>query len=148
MSSACSQTNPIFLLPSRGWSRLAFCLTLAIACIALLAPASFAQSTFGSVLGTVKDPSGSAVPKATVEITNVGTNAKRSVVTNDAGGYQFVNVEQGSYKVKVTATGFETIELTAFALDARETKRWDPDMKLASQATTVTVEATSVRCST
>src|SRR5579863_5677628 len=144
MSSACSQTNPAFLLPSRKRTPLAFRLTLAIAGIALLAPISFAQSTFGTVLGTVKDPSGSAVPKATVELTNVGTNATRSSVTNDSGGYQFVNVEQGSYRVKVTATGFETVELTAFDLAARETKRFDPDMKLASQATTVTVEATSV----
>lgn len=119
-------------------------LMLAMFCAMALSGTSFAQSTFGTVLGSVKDPSGGAVPKAVVELTNVGTNATRTETTNEAGGYQFVNVEEGSYKVKITATGFQTIELTAFAMAARDVKRFDADMKLASQATVVTVEATSV----
>ncbi len=122
----------------------AFHLALAVSCVLAFCQASYAQSTFGTVLGTVKDPSGSAVPKAVVELLNVGTNAKRTDTTNDAGGYQFVNVEQGMYQLKVTSPGFQTVEFTSFGLSARETKRFDADMKVATQATTVTVEATEV----
>lgn len=127
----------------RRFIRLAIHLTLTMFCMTF-SEATFAQSTFGTVLGTVKDPSGGAVPKAIVELINAGTNATRSETTNEAGGYQFVNVEQGTYTIKITATGFQTIELTAFDMAARDVKRFDADMKLASQATVVTVEATSV----
>ena len=106
--------------------------------------ASYGQSTFGTVLGTVKDPSGSAVPRATVELLNTGTNVTRSATTSDAGNYQFVNVEIGTYQLKVAAAGFQTVEFTGIDMAARDTKRFDADMKLASQATVVTVEATSV----
>ncbi|HTS50953.1 MAG TPA: TonB-dependent receptor [Bryobacteraceae bacterium] len=106
--------------------------------------ASYGQSTFGTVLGTVKDPSGSAVPRATVDLTNVGTNATRTTTTNDAGNYQFVNVEIGTYQLKVAAAGFQTVEFTNFDIAARDTKRFDADMKLATQATVVTVESTSI----
>ena len=54
------------------------------------------QSTSGTVLGTVKETSGAVVPGAAVTLTNTGTNAKSSTLTNDTGGYQFVNVEVGS----------------------------------------------------
>jgi len=124
--------------------RSVFHLALAIACVLAFCQASFAQSTFGTVLGTVKDPSGSAVPKADVELLNVGTNATRTATTNDAGNFQFVNVEQGQYQLKVTSSGFQTVEVSTFDLSARETKRFDADLKVASQTASVTVEATAV----
>jgi hypothetical protein len=124
--------------------RFVFHLTLAAFCVLAICKVSYGQSTFGTVLGTVKDPSGSAVPMASVELTNVGTNAARTVMTTDAGAYQFVNVDQGTYRLKVTSPGFQTVEFTSFDLSARETKRFDADMHVASQATSVTVEATSV----
>jgi len=105
---------------------------------------SYGQSTFGTILGTVKDPSGSAVPRANVELLNTGTNVTRTATTSDNGNYQFVNVEIGSYQLKITATGFQTMEFTGIDLTARQTLRYDGDMKLATQATVVTVEATSV----
>ncbi len=145
MSSECSSTYPVsFVTRDRQWMRGALPLVLAVCCVLAFCCASYAQSTFGTVLGTVRDPSGSAVPKAEVELMNVGTNATRTATTNDTGNYQFVNVEQGRYQLKVTSSGFQTVEVTAFDLGARETKRFDADMKVASQATSVTVEATAV----
>lgn len=149
MSSTRSLTNSVFLVSprfsrDRRWMRFVFQMAIAIVCVLAICSVSYAQSTFGTVLGTVRDPSGSAVPKALVELTNVGTNAKRSDTTSDAGAYQFVNVEQGQYQLKVTSPGFQTVEFTTFDLGARETKRFDADVKVASQATSVTVEATAV----
>ncbi|MGD0436498.1 MAG: carboxypeptidase-like regulatory domain-containing protein, partial [Bryobacteraceae bacterium] len=55
---------------------------LAISCVLALCSVSYGQSTFGTVLGTVKDPSGSLIPMAVVTLMNTGTNAEHSAVTN------------------------------------------------------------------
>jgi hypothetical protein len=113
-------------------------------CAAAISGIGYGQSTFGTVLGTVKDPSGGAVPKAIVNLTNVGTSSKRSTLTHDDGSYQFVNVDVGKYQVSIEATGFHKSEFEPFDLSAKETKRLDVDLQVASQATTVNVEAASI----
>jgi Carboxypeptidase regulatory-like domain len=144
-ASACSPTYPLSSVPScRQYRRAAVCLNLAMACVFALAPACFGQSTFGTVLGTVKDPSGSFVPMATVTLMNSGTNAEHSAVTNANGAYGFVNVEIGNYKLTVESPGFQKTEYQAFDVAARQTVRIDIDLKVASQATSVTVEAVAV----
>jgi hypothetical protein len=125
-------------------ARFVFSVVAAVFCLLPLSSLVYAQSTYGTILGTVKDPSGSAVPKASVELLNTGTNAVRKASTNDAGAYQFVNVDTGTYQVKVSAPGFETVEFTSIDMSARDTKRFDADLKVATQATVVTVEAASV----
>lgn len=145
MSSRSSQTNPASFAPLGPRSiRVAFAAMFAVFCLLALAPATFAQSTFGTVLGSVKDPSGSLIPGATVTLMNTGTNAQHSTVTNTNGGYEFVNVEIGNWKLEVEATGFQKTEYQAFDLAARATVRIDIDLKVASQATSVTVEAVAV----
>src|SRR5271166_2257385 len=66
---------------------------LAAAC--LCASQAFAQSTFGTLVGTVKDPSGSVVAGCVITATNTGTAAQRSSVTDKDGGYVLVNMEPG-----------------------------------------------------
>lgn len=128
----------------RPWLRRVLYLTFAIVSVLAFCQASYAQSTFGTVLGTVKDPSGSLVPMANVHLTNAGTNAERSVITRSDGGYEFVSVDAGMYKISVEAAGFQTTESQTFTLDARATVRLDMDLRVASQATTVNVEAVSI----
>jgi hypothetical protein len=105
--------------------------------------ALLAQSTTGTVVGTVKDPQGAAVTGAVVNLTNTGTNAKHSTMTSDSGGYQFVNLEVGSYQLTVDAPGFRKAEFMAFDLGGRETKRVDAQVEIASQITTVNVESSA-----
>jgi len=124
--------------------RLVFHLALAIVCVLAFCNISYAQSTFGTVLGTVKDPSGSLIPMASVTLLNTGTAAQKSAITNTNGGYEFVNVEIGNYKLTVEAPGFQKTEYQAFDVAARATVRIDVDLKVASQATSVTVEAVAV----
>jgi hypothetical protein len=100
------------------------------------------QSTFGTVLGTVKEPSGAVVSGAAVNLTNIGTNAKRSTVTNDSGSFEFTNVEVGSYKVDIQAVGFQVSEFSQFDVGGRESKRLDAQLQIATQSTTVNVEST------
>jgi hypothetical protein len=103
--------------------------------------AAYGQSTFSTVLGAVKDPSGAVVPMATVQLTNTGTNATRQEISDTNGRYQFNNVDVGNYKLSVEVSGFQKTEYQAFDLAARETKSIDLELRVASQATSVTVEA-------
>ena len=93
----------------------------------LLSEALNGQSTSGTVLGTVKEPSGAVVPGAMVSLTNAGTNARHSTLTGDTGSYQFVNLEVGTYQLTVEAAGFQKGEFKGFDLGGRETKRPQPD---------------------
>jgi len=102
-----------------------------------------AQSTSGTILGTIKDPNGAVVAGAAVKLVNTGTNSARTTLTNDTGSFQFGNLDVGTYQLEITATGFEQLRYTNFDLGARETKRVDADLKIASQTTTVNVEATA-----
>jgi hypothetical protein len=91
-------------------------------CVLSLNYAAHAQSTFGTVLGTVRDPSGSVIPMAKVELVNTGTNAIRETETNSNGGYQFVNIDVGTYRLSIDAAGFQKTEFQTFELGSRETK--------------------------
>jgi len=101
------------------------------------------QSTFGSILGTVKDPSGDVVPGATVMLTNRGTSAVRTLSTDQGGSYSFVNIDPGTYELTVEVSGFQKIQFTTLDLQSREMKRVDASLKVASQTQTVTVEGTA-----
>ena len=125
-------------------ARLGFGVIVTVLCVLSLNSVAYAQSTFGTVLGTVKDPSGSVIPKAQVQLVNTGTNTARETETSSNGGYQFVNIDVGTYQLTVDALGFQKTEFQAFDLTSRETKHIDLDLKVATQATTVTVEAIAV----
>lgn len=99
------------------------------------------QSTFGTVLGTVKEASGAVVPKSAVKLLNKGTNAVRSTITDDSGSFQFTNVDVGTYSLSIESPGFQREEFPAFELAGRETRRLDASLKLATQTTTVNVES-------
>ena len=128
----------------RGWTRIMSHCALTAVCVAAFSVAAYCQSTFGTVLGTVKDPSGALVLNAAVELVNTGTNSKRSTLTGANGSYEFVNVDVGTYTISIEAPGFQKAQFDAFELSSRETKRLDINLQVAAQATTVNVEATSV----
>jgi hypothetical protein len=138
-SGDCTDTNSNVSrrLGLRRALHAAFVISFALA----VCSTSYSQSTFGTVLGTVKDPSGSVIAQAKVSLINTGTNAVRSTLTNSDGSYQFVNTEIGNYKLTVESRGFQLTEHAPFDLAARVTLRLDMDLQIASQTTRVEVEA-------
>ena len=88
---------------TRGPVRIAL-LTLAVA-LAVSGLAS-AQAIRGTLLGTVTDTQGAAVPGVTVTATETRTNATRSAVTNQSGNFVFANLLDGLYRVETELTGF------------------------------------------
>src|SRR5215510_2501559 len=67
------------------------------------------QSFQGGLRGTVKDVNG-VIPGAAVTIINEATNVQRATISNDVGEYVFAAVLPGTYTVRVTLTGFKTID--------------------------------------
>ena len=81
---------------------------LFVAAVVLLAAhASVAQQsiTTASISGRVTDPSGVAVPGATVTARNLDRNQDQSVVTTSQGGYRFLSLPVGRYEVRATVAG-------------------------------------------
>ena len=68
---------------------------------------SLAQQTLGSINGTVVDPSGAAVPGATVIATNAAINVTSTTTTSGTGSFQIFNLPIGTYELKVSREGFD-----------------------------------------
>jgi hypothetical protein len=108
----------------------------------ILASAGFAQSTYGTIYGSVTDPSSAVVRDAVVQATNTKTGEARSTKTSGEGLFRFVNLDPGSYTVSVSAPGFSTSERKDIPLTARDQVAADFQLQLAGAAAT-TVEVTS-----
>jgi len=118
-----------------------FALRLILACclFALATCCLQAQSTFGSILGTVRDVTGAVVPGAQVTLTNRGTTATRTQTSDATGNYTFNNVDVGSYSLTIAAAGFQTNSVSEFSLTARETRRVDATLQPGAESQTVEV---------
>src|SRR3989442_1227533 len=81
--------------------------TLMLLLVVLVAGA-LAQTETGQISGTVMDPTGAVVPKATVTLKNPQTGLSRQTVTGTAGAYVFTNLLPGNYQLTATASGFNT----------------------------------------
>ena len=103
--------------------------------------AALAQSTFGTIVGTVRDSSGALMPSVVITVENTGTSFRRSTMADESASYSFLNLEPGTYKVTIMAPGFQVAEYTNIQLLARQTIRIDGQMTVASQVETVSVVA-------
>src|SRR5437763_9641633 len=82
--------------------------TLLLLLLGLLPGASIrAQAVYGSIVGTVTDPSGAAVTKATVTTADTGKGVNFSATTNESGNYSQGHLIAGVYEVRVEAPGFQ-----------------------------------------
>ena len=114
---------------------LLFALTLCPVC-------STGQSlTSGDIAGTVLDPTGAAVPGATVTVTSNDTGAKHTATTSSSGGYRFALLNPGSYTVAVAAPGFQSSEQRV-TVSVGQANTLNVKLNLASANTTV-VEVTA-----
>ena len=99
-----------------------------------------AQATSGELVGTVMDPSGAVVVKATVEITNAETGVATLLTTNSSGQYHAANLLPGRYDINVTAPGFQPYRLHGLAVELNKTATTDVTLGLGAN-TTIEVSA-------
>src|SRR5260370_5632693 len=78
-----------------------------------------------TVVGTVTDPTGAAVPSATISITNTDTGVVRNLTTNGDRQYVAPDLQIGAYVVKVSATGFKANEQKGISLNVGDRRRLD-----------------------
>jgi len=115
---------------------------LAIFVLAALSPLHLhAQSTFGSIRGTVQDVSGAVVPGAAVTIHSLDENFERNVTSNDSGDFVVENLKPGHYKLTVHHDGFADAVVDSAALEARQDLRIPITLAVATEATVVQVSA-------
>jgi hypothetical protein len=76
------------------------------------------KSTTATLSGTVSDPSGARVQKATVKLTNPDTGIARTDTTTQAGEFSFPLLVQGNYSLEVSSQGFQTTKQNGIALTA------------------------------
>ncbi len=98
-----------------------------------------AQEYRATILGQVTDPSGAAIPNATVKATNEATNVSRETVTTAAGVYTLVGLEPGRYTVTVTASGFSTVVRSGIVLQVAEKLNLPIAMEVGAVTESVTV---------
>jgi len=108
--------------------------------LAILVPfGAFAQSTTGSISGTVTDASGSVLPGVTVTATNTATGLARSVVTNDSGHFELLLLPPGLYRTAAELSGFQPVH-ALLNINIGTANTFDVKMK-PGVAETVTVTA-------
>jgi hypothetical protein len=115
--------------------------SLLVALLAMLAPAvSRAQVTTATIIGTITDASGAALPGALVTSRNVDTGLTRSVTADDDGTYRIEFLPIGNYVVEVTLDRFKTASRSGIVLRVADTARVDVSLELGVLTETVTVD--------
>jgi Carboxypeptidase regulatory-like domain len=116
-------------------------LSLVLALALLVAAPLMAQSTTGTIQGTIKDNQEGVVPGATATIRNTQTNATRTVVTDGSGNYRFLNVPSGDYELTVELQGFSKYVRSGITLSLNQDAVVDVRIQPASISETIEVNA-------
>ncbi len=107
--------------------------------IAVFALPTYGQTNKGTIKGTVTDQNGGVVQNANVVVTNVGTNAERTLTTSDEGTYEAPLLDPGTYKVSVTAPTFSTATQENVIVQTSSTQVVDITLTVGDVGGTVTV---------
>lgn len=144
-NSKCALLPSFRRIPSAGASflRSGFLVLTIVVAVSLVAAAQEA-----TIVGTVIDPSGAALPKAKITVTNVESGGVKAIETNAAGQYVVPDLHIGHYSVKAEASGFKVSEQKNVVLQVGDRDRIDFQMQVGGTQDTVTVEANPVRVQT
>ncbi len=111
-------------------------------------PTAFGQAVTGSITGYITDPSGAAIPSATVTATAAQTNVATARATDSSGMYLITNLLPGSYTIKVEAKGFKAFSRVGVRLDVGGTVRTDAALELGEVTQQISVEGRAVTLET
>lgn len=110
--------------------------------LCLFAATALAQSTTGTLVGTVTDATGSVVAGAKIQVINEGTQSSIEVVSGESGGYVVASLPPAAYQIRVSMPGFRTSEVLHVQLPVNATVRNDISLQPGDLSQTVDVSAT------
>ena len=102
---------------------------------------SLAQTSTGSVLGTVVDQTGAAVPSAVVTLDSVSTSQKRTTTASEQGNFEFPLVLPGVYRVTVSKPGFTSVVIDDITVRVNTPFSLNPVLQVGQVTEQVTVAA-------
>ena len=105
-----------------------------------LASVASAQVTAATIVGTITDSSGGALPGVTVTARNLDTGFNRTVPTNEVGAYRLEFLPIGSYSVAMELSGFKTVTRSGIVLNVNDTVKVDVALQMGGVSETITVE--------
>jgi hypothetical protein len=107
----------------------------------LSVPWANGQSTFGGIVGVVKDPSQGAVAGTQLTLISLDDHSQRNASTDGNGGFEFINLRAGRYELVLHADGFADYKVSSLQLDARQSLRLDVSLKLATSSQSIEVSS-------
>jgi Carboxypeptidase regulatory-like domain/TonB dependent receptor len=125
------------------WGALVLLATLGVFCAPVVA-----QTSLGTIVGTITDESGAAIPQVAIVVTNVATSATRNVVSSESGNYTIPSLPPGVYTIQAEMKGFRTEVQKNLTLDVNQTLRADMALKVGDVNEKVEVSATTVTLQT
>ena len=109
--------------------------------LALLIGPAHGQAVNGTLLGTITDSSGAAVPNVQITCTETNTGVNRKAVTSDVGTYVFSGLPPGVYSVAVELLGFKKEVRSRVEVQVNQTARVDVTLQPGAVTETLTVSA-------
>ncbi len=125
----------------KKFETVCFRLVATLALLFVMAPASMAQTLYGSLVGTVQDSSGAPMANAKVSATNKGTGLVMEATTDSDGSFTILNVPPGAYDVKSALAGFKGQSVTDLNVTVNTVSRLDFRMEVGAVTDSVTVAA-------
>src|ERR1700674_1143453 len=125
---------------SRNVTTMQLVLLLVFTAFVMRIPTMAQGETTSAIVGSVTDPTGAAIPGATVTVTNVENGLKRSVNTDDAGRFSFPQLKPGTYSVKAEADRFETQQNNTVSAGLGQTQTVDFKLNIASASESILVQ--------
>lgn len=101
------------------------------------------QVLYGSIVGTVQDPSGAVVPGAKLTLTHTATGQSREVQADDQGRFNAISLPAGTYDMVVTAPGFRTLTRRGIEVTINTVTREEPRLEVGQISEQVTVSASA-----
>jgi hypothetical protein len=101
--------------------------------------AASAQTTFGSIVGSIKDSTGAVLPGATVTASNDATGVTREVTTSGTGDFVVAELLPGTYTVTAKLAGFKTLVRSGVEVRINQAATVDLSMNLGEVTQSVQV---------
>jgi hypothetical protein len=102
----------------------------------------------GTILGTVRDATGAAMPNVTITVTNIETNLVQTARSDASGDYRLLSLPVGTYRVEATESGFRKFVTENVVLQVNQERRVDIAMEVGNLEQRVEVNANTVQVET